>query len=323
MDEPLFLTIEGEDYKVSLSELNDLSFTITLQSSNRKYISIMNAKEVGLFTTKSPSVFYKICQGAFGKKKGFSIGYSYSSFKSLSELKENTSSSNEKDPQKSLIIKITFSPEFDEESEYLFLLVKVDQTFNDNNEYVYVDNSQTSHLMEHISKLETEIAFLKSYLPYVKQIENFSNVILTRFEALHPFNNSLDVPIIKLSGGTLAGTGQYWSWSTISISDDSFFSRVTKNNNNDAITVKADGVYEVIIRTCCACTTNNLYMSLYCNGSEFARCYNSDPSSHYTSYHVQDILELKKDSYLQVYQTYNVGSYNGNPHNVFIVKKIK
>lgn len=120
--------------------------------------------------------------------------------------------------------------------------------------------------------------------------------------------------LCSLHNATLGGSGYFWQWGSIRKISQSYFEQFTTKFNNDSVRIKVRGIYQIIIRTCCV-SAANYYMSLYVNGTDVARSHSSSCSHYSHSFHINEILTLKENDYLQVYQTFSSSSSTGDPYN--------
>jgi len=123
----------------------------------------------------------------------------------------------------------------------------------------------------------------------------------------------------KFDNGTHGGNGQYWQWNNITAMPEEFFSRTTESYSNDTITIKKAGTYLILIRTAFTNSTNGLYLSLYINGSDVARCYNNFNTGYSASTQINEVFQVNANTKLQVYQSYNSAPINSNPNNQFSI----
>lgn len=121
---------------------------------------------------------------------------------------------------------------------------------------------------------------------------------------------------------SISANGGFWSWNTTDAIDQKLFNLSNgPTYNNDTLKILQPGLYHIIIRT--ACTTGaNYYTALYENSTEVARCYSSSSSKYRRTFHINEIRQLSKDRYLQVYQTYDHSPLQGDPYNVFQVIRL-
>eukprot|EP01087_Luapelamoeba_hula_P022196 TRINITY_DN7898_c0_g1_i1.p1 TRINITY_DN7898_c0_g1~~TRINITY_DN7898_c0_g1_i1.p1 ORF type:complete len:294 (+),score=67.94 TRINITY_DN7898_c0_g1_i1:1-882(+) len=140
---------------------------------------------------------------------------------------------------------------------------------------------------------------------------------MKQLEEDHPQQQSKAKTFAKFDGVAIAGSGHYWQWSAKITHRDITLS--THSYNNDTVTVSKAGKYLVLIRTTFTNSLNGVYMSLYINGADVARCYNCFNSNYQASTQINEVFELPAGAKLQVYQTYNNGAQAGPRDNQFSI----
>jgi hypothetical protein len=124
---------------------------------------------------------------------------------------------------------------------------------------------------------------------------------------------------MSLTSTTAAGNGAYITWVTPSgmyhISDSHF----TLADNYQSVTVLRAGIYVIDIRICQRNSTNGQYLSLYQNGTEIARCYQSDGNSYYNTSHIHEVVNCPANTLLQVKYIGNSSSHTETLGNRFTI----
>jgi len=123
----------------------------------------------------------------------------------------------------------------------------------------------------------------------------------------------------KFDNASHGASGQFWQWNGTKALHPDFFSLTTHTHTNDSIIVKQEGTYMVLVRTAFVNTTNKMYLSLYVNGTDVARCYNCTNINYYASTSINEVFQFKANDRLQVFQTHNNSPLNGSLNNQFSV----
>jgi len=122
--------------------------------------------------------------------------------------------------------------------------------------------------------------------------------------------------VAKLTGGILNQNGGSWAWNTtIHLPVDYF----TLSPSKDTITIVQAGVYMVLCRTAFTNSSNGVYMSLFANDVEIARCYNCFNTNYTASTQINEVFNFQANTRLRITQTYNNGPTHGDPINQFSV----
>lgn len=140
-----------------------------------------------------------------------------------------------------------------------------------------------------------------------------------QLKRIKPTKFTLEAIFVKLDQGYHAGSGQYWQWNGCSKVNPDYFQLTTTSYNNDTMIIKKKGTYLVLIRTAFTNSANSMYMSLYANGSDVARCYNNFNTNYSASAQINEVFQFQDNTKLQVYQSYNSGPINSNPNNQFSI----
>jgi len=113
---------------------------------------------------------------------------------------------------------------------------------------------------------------------------------------------------LRCQSNSCDGNGGYWNW-IFKAGDNSKF-----DIQNNAINIKQDGNYLVMIRVPGTGNGNNAYADLRLNGSSIAQSWNNNANNYHNMIYFNEILDLKAGDRLQVALVNLVASFNmGQP----------
>jgi len=108
--------------------------------------------------------------------------------------------------------------------------------------------------------------------------------------------------IAKWCATGMPTSSSFWNWNAADIPAPT--SHFTLTNSN-TVTFKVAGLYQITVTINITVSSNGYCISLYLNGSAVATNYTSDPNGYSMSWHMNEIISIKANDTLQIYQTHN------------------
>lgn len=133
-----------------------------------------------------------------------------------------------------------------------------------------------------------------------------------------PLQTQAPILVSKFQSNQCGGSGNYWHWNKTLLDE----CKITSSGHT--LTITQEGTYQIMVKVTCGNSNQGYYVAIYHNGNDVSQAYHCEGNCYqYNTWHLNDILQLKANDKIQIYQAYNGSPYNSHNANSLNFIKLK